>query len=149
MRSDGPTRGCPGIACSALIEQNNLRNNSVCDGEYENQIANFGSGSMRLAEMRGTSSSQVTRRHKFTLELQHESNIAPFIDADRRFVCGLTQSALATNPVVDWNKIALTTALTTPGTQVYLTYVNLAMYNAVNAIDRRYRVIRPDLSRTS
>jgi len=39
---------------------------------------------------------------------------------------------LATNAVVDWNRIALTTALTTPGTQVYLTYVNLAMYNAVN-----------------
>jgi len=56
---------------------------------------------------------------------------------------GLTQSAWATNAAVDWNKIALTTALTTPGTQVYLTYVNLAMYNAVNAIDRRYELYGP------
>src|SRR5947208_16927605 len=52
---------------------------------------------------------------------------------------GLTQSASASNPVIDWNQIALSTALTTPGTQIYLTYVNLAMYDAANAIDRRYQ----------
>jgi hypothetical protein len=52
--------------------------------------------------------------------------------------------ARAANPIVDWNKIALTTALTTPGTQIYLTYVNLAMYDAVNAIDGRYRQYGPE-----
>jgi hypothetical protein len=57
---------------------------------------------------------------------------------------GLTQLASASNPVVDWNQIALTTALTTPGTQIYLTYMNLAMYNAVNAIDRRYQQYGPE-----
>jgi hypothetical protein len=57
---------------------------------------------------------------------------------------GLTQLASASNPIVDWNKIALTTALTTPGTQIYLTYVNLAMYDAVNAIDGRYQQYGPE-----
>jgi hypothetical protein len=57
---------------------------------------------------------------------------------------GFTSSASASNPVVDWNQIALNTALTTPGTQVYLTYVNLAMYDAVNAIDGRYRQYGPE-----
>jgi hypothetical protein len=52
--------------------------------------------------------------------------------------------ARATNPIVDWNQIALTTALTTPGTQIYLTYVNLAMYDAVNAIDGRYQQYGPE-----
>jgi hypothetical protein len=50
----------------------------------------------------------------------------------------------ATNPIVEWNQIALNTALTTPGTQIYLTYVHLAMYDAVNAIDRRYRQYGPE-----
>ena len=57
---------------------------------------------------------------------------------------GLTQSASASNPVIDWNQIALTTALTTPGTQIYLTYVNLAMYDAVNAIDGQYQQYAPE-----
>src|SRR3954453_20695922 len=57
---------------------------------------------------------------------------------------GLTQLASASNPVVDWNQIALTTALTTPGTQIYLTYVNLAMYDAVNAIDGQYQQYAPE-----
>ena len=57
---------------------------------------------------------------------------------------GLTQLASASNPVIDWNQIALSTALTTPGTQIYLTYVNLAMYDAVNAIDRRYQQYGPE-----
>src|SRR6185312_8003593 len=52
--------------------------------------------------------------------------------------------ARASNPIVDWNQIALTTALTTPGTQIYLTYVNLAMYDAVNAIDGRYQQYAPE-----
>jgi hypothetical protein len=59
-------------------------------------------------------------------------------------VIGLTQFASASNPIVDWNQIALSTALTTPGTQIYLTYVNLAMYDAVNAIDRRYQQYGPE-----
>jgi hypothetical protein len=50
----------------------------------------------------------------------------------------------AANPIVDWNQIALTTALTTPGTQIYLTYVHLAMFDAVNAIDRRYQQYGPE-----
>lgn len=57
---------------------------------------------------------------------------------------GLTPLASASNPVIDWNQIALSTALTTPGTQIYLTYVNLAMYDAVNAIDRRYQQYGPE-----
>ncbi len=57
---------------------------------------------------------------------------------------GLTLSASAANPIIDWNQIALTTALTTPGTQIYLTYVNLAMYDAVNAIDGRYQQYAPE-----
>ncbi len=57
---------------------------------------------------------------------------------------GLAQLASASNPVIDWNQIALSTALTTPGTQIYLTYVNLAMYDAVNAIDRRYQQYGPE-----
>jgi hypothetical protein len=57
---------------------------------------------------------------------------------------GLTHLASASNPVIDWNQIALSTALTTPGTQIYLTYVNLAMYDAVNAIDRRYQQYGPE-----
>jgi hypothetical protein len=57
---------------------------------------------------------------------------------------GLTQAASASNPIVDWNQIALATAQTTPGTQIYLTYVNLAMYDAVNAIDGRYRQYAPE-----
>ena len=59
-------------------------------------------------------------------------------------VIGLTPLASASNPVIDWNQIALSTALTTPGTQIYLTYVNLAMYDAVNAIDRRYQQYGPE-----
>lgn len=61
-------------------------------------------------------------------------------------VVSVSLSAQAANPVVEWNQIALTTALTTPGTQLYLTYVNLAMYNAVNAIDRRYELYGPDFT---
>src|SRR3569623_2253717 len=60
------------------------------------------------------------------------------------FAVGLTQSASASIPVVDLNQIALNTALTTPGTQIYLPYVNLALYDAVNAIDGRYQQYAPE-----
>ena len=72
-------------------------------------------------------------------------------------VLALTTTAAAQNPVTDWNNIAITAALaanqtTSPGssTQVgsflYLAYVHLAIYDAVNAIDRRFRSYGPDLS---
>lgn len=57
---------------------------------------------------------------------------------------GTTMPVSASNPVIDWNQIALTTAQTTPGTQIYLTYVNLAMYDAVNAINRQYVQYGPE-----
>jgi hypothetical protein len=61
-------------------------------------------------------------------------------------LCGV---ATAQNPVIDWNAIAVTTALngnqavspasnTSGGTSLYLAYTHLAIYNAVNAIDRRF-----------
>ncbi len=59
-------------------------------------------------------------------------------------VTSLSLPVRASNPVADWNQIALTTALTTPGTQIYLTYVHLAIYDAVNAIDRRYQQYGPE-----
>src|SRR3954447_10293611 len=59
-------------------------------------------------------------------------------------IFAIADQARAANPIVDWNQIALTTALTTPGTQIYLTYVNLAMYDAVNAIDGRYQQYAPE-----
>src|SRR5437764_4299474 len=59
---------------------------------------------------------------------------------------GLTR---ADNPVLDWNQIGITAALaadqtTSPGSAaqgsigIYLAYVHLAVFNAVNAIDHRY-----------
>jgi hypothetical protein len=62
-------------------------------------------------------------------------------------LCGV---AAAQNAVIDWNAIAVTTALngdqtispgsnTSGGTSVYLAYTHLAIYNAVNAIDRRFQ----------
>src|ERR1700761_3508251 len=73
------------------------------------------------------------------------------------FLLALGTKAAAQNPVTDWNNIAITAALaanqtTSPGssTQVgsflYLAYVHLAIYDAVNAIDRRFRSYGPDLS---
>ena len=64
--------------------------------------------------------------------------------------------ARAENPVVDWNAIAVTTALSgnpaispgsaTPGgISIYLAYMHLAMYNAVNAIDHRFQSYGPDI----
>jgi len=62
-------------------------------------------------------------------------------------LCGV---ATAQNPVIDWNAIAVTTALngnqmispgsnTSGGTSLYLAYTHLAIYNAVNAIDHRFQ----------
>jgi len=61
----------------------------------------------------------------------------------------------AQNPVIDWNNIAITTALaasqaTAPGSNsqvgsfVYMAYVHLAIYDAVNAIDHRFQSYGPD-----
>lgn len=72
-----------------------------------------------------------------------------------------TLAALATargqNPVLDWNNTAITSALAAnqatapgsnsqPGSILYLTYVHLAIYDAVNAIDHRFQSYGPDLS---
>jgi hypothetical protein len=62
-------------------------------------------------------------------------------------LCGV---ATAQNPVIDWNAIAVTTALngnqtispgsnTAGGTSLYLAYTHLAIYDAANAIDQRFQ----------
>lgn len=62
-------------------------------------------------------------------------------------LCGV---ATAQNPVIDWNAIAVKTALngnqaispgsnTAGGTSLYLAYTHLAIYDAVNAIDHRFQ----------
>jgi hypothetical protein len=74
-------------------------------------------------------------------------------------VAGLAAAgtALSENPVTDWNNIAITTALnasqvsapgsnTQPGSMLYLAYVHLAVYDAVNAIDHRFRSYGPEIS---
>jgi hypothetical protein len=76
----------------------------------------------------------------------------------RRLACAaavLAMSAVlrAENPVIEWNQIAVTTALngstvspgstTSGGAGIYLAYVHLAMYNAVNAIGRRFQPFGP------
>lgn len=61
------------------------------------------------------------------------------------------------NPVTDWNNTAITAALAAsqvtapgsssqPGSILYLAYVHLAMYDAVNAIDHRFQSYGPDIS---
>jgi hypothetical protein len=66
-------------------------------------------------------------------------------------------TAAAQNAITDWNNIAITTALaasqvTAPGSNapggsiIYLAYVHLAMYDAVNAIDHRFESYGPDTS---
>lgn len=58
-----------------------------------------------------------------------------------------TLSAIAQNAVTDWNAIGITQArastapgATSPaGTSLYLAYVQLAVYNAVNAIGGRFQ----------
>ena len=65
--------------------------------------------------------------------------------------------ASAQNPVTDWNNIAITAALaanqttapgssTQPGSILYLAYVHLAIYDAVNAIDHRFQSYGGDIS---
>src|SRR5215471_12818577 len=62
-------------------------------------------------------------------------------------LCGPTK---AQNPVIDWNAIAVTTALsgnqtmspgsnTAGGMSLYLAYTHLAIYDAVNAIEHRFQ----------
>jgi len=69
----------------------------------------------------------------------------------------ITIKVRAQNPVTDWNNIAITAALaanqtTSPGSSsqvgsfVYLAYVHLAIYDAVAAIDHRFRPYGPELS---
>jgi hypothetical protein len=68
-----------------------------------------------------------------------------------------SQVVSAQNPVIHWNEIAVTTALngnpvtspgsaTSGGTSVYLAYVHLAIFDAVNAIDRRFQSYGPEIS---
>jgi hypothetical protein len=65
--------------------------------------------------------------------------------------------ASAQNPVTDWNNIAIMSALaasqvTAPGSSaqagsiLYLAYVHLAIYDAVNAIDHRFQSYGGDIS---
>ncbi len=67
------------------------------------------------------------------------------------------ETAAGQNAVTDWNNIAITAALaanqttspgsnTQPGSMLYLAYVHLAVFDAVNAIDHRYRSYGPDIS---
>jgi len=69
-------------------------------------------------------------------------------------LCGV---AAAQNAVIDWNAIAVTTALngdqtispgsnTSGGTSVYLAYTHLAIYDAVNAIDHRFQPYGAEIS---
>src|SRR5690348_4834802 len=68
-------------------------------------------------------------------------------------LCGV---AAAQNPVIDWNAIAVTTALNgnqtiSPasnapgGMSLYLAYTQLAIYDAVNAIDHRFQPYGPEI----
>jgi hypothetical protein len=75
-------------------------------------------------------------------------------------LCGtlaISFRASAQNPVTDWNNIAITSALaasqvTAPGSStqagsiLYLAYVHLAIYDAVNAIDHRFQSYGSDIS---
>jgi hypothetical protein len=67
---------------------------------------------------------------------------------------GMSGMAGAQNPVTDWNLIAVNTvANCTPaispgcntggGAGIYLAYAHLAIYNAVNAINRRFQPYGP------
>ena len=58
----------------------------------------------------------------------------------------LASASTAQNTVTDWNEIGITAArastapgsATAGGTGIYMAYVDLAVYNAVNAIDGRF-----------
>lgn len=71
-------------------------------------------------------------------------------------VLALSGAATAQNAVIDWNAIAVTTALngnptispgsaTPGGSSLYLTYMHLAIYDAVNAIDHRFQPFGPEI----
>ncbi|HEV7551841.1 MAG TPA: vanadium-dependent haloperoxidase, partial [Candidatus Angelobacter sp.] len=63
-------------------------------------------------------------------------------------------SVTAQNAVTDWNSIAVTEArkslapgsATPGGTSIYLAYMQLAVYNAVNAIDKRFEPYKYSLT---
>jgi hypothetical protein len=72
---------------------------------------------------------------------------------------GMSRIAGAQNPVTDWNLVAINTVLdctpaispgcnTAGGAGIYLAYVHLAMYNAVNAINGRFQPYGPALPAT-
>jgi hypothetical protein len=72
-------------------------------------------------------------------------------------LCG---AATAQNTVIDWNAIAVTTALngdqtispssnTSGATSLYLAYTHLAIYDAVNAIDHRFPPYGAEISATT
>jgi hypothetical protein len=75
-------------------------------------------------------------------------------------LCGtfaVSFTASAQNPVIDWNSTAITAALAStsanapasssqPGSILYLSYVHLAVYDAVNAIDHRFQSYGGDIS---
>lgn len=72
------------------------------------------------------------------------------------FTLGLPAAARAQNPATEWNAIAITAASNgnqniSPGSNmpggsgIYMAYVHLAIFNAVNAIDRRYHSYGPDI----
>jgi hypothetical protein len=98
-------------------------------------------------------------RNLFTVakQLWTACRTAKFFTISLIFVALFSSSvAAAQNPVIDWDAIAVTTALngsptispassTAGGTSLYLAYVHLAMYNAVNAIDHRFRSYGPDI----
>jgi hypothetical protein len=65
--------------------------------------------------------------------------------------------AVAQNPAINWNQIAITAALNanqtlSPGSNlagtaaIYLAYTHLAMFNAVNAIDYRFQPYGPEVA---
>ncbi|MFB3917711.1 MAG: vanadium-dependent haloperoxidase [Terriglobales bacterium] len=68
----------------------------------------------------------------------------------------ISSAALAQNAITDWNEIGITAArastapgsATAGGTGIYMAYVHLAAYNAVNAIDRRFQPYKYSLPAT-
>jgi PAP2 superfamily len=66
----------------------------------------------------------------------------------------IAPAAIAQNPVTDWNSIGVTAArgstepgsATAGGTGIYLAYMQLAVYNAVNAIDGRFEPYKYSLT---
>jgi PAP2 superfamily len=83
--------------------------------------------------------------------LKHIVAVATFLIAVNLLV---TPWAAAQNPVTNWNNIAITAARASkaPGassgstTAIYIAYVELAVYNAVNAIDGRFEPYKYSLT---